>query len=356
MAESGLTSIDDFEISYFNQLTSLGGKSNKRDITWTFLIPVYFQKYQTSKDRTSFCVLGKNFSLVEGFNAKQLLNKHQIQLQKIGINLRTKPPAFWRVKAKGKNWIQAWSDIDPAYETLNGIFELTLGFGNRQFGWSIHPKSASYTETARWILALSKTEIQAAHIMVDSTTPEKTQTFRNEILNSVAKNAALFKGKKTKNSTKDILANGLQLYSQALRETMPHRRLIGFWQLAELLTLSEKSSGKTDIVSERLAGHNQLFLADGIGLKHALQEIGTKRNTIVHRGVYDKASSTDVDLLKLVCESAFAFILKHINKFKTVEDLDLYYQHRNRDLMSLKQLRRNLSNLISLKPPANPTK
>jgi hypothetical protein len=135
---------------------------------------------------------------------------------------------------------------------------------------------------------------------------------------------------------------------------MIHRRLIGFWQLAELLTLSERTSGKTDVVCEKLAAYKQIFLPDGIGLKLALHEIADKRNHAVHRGIYHNIRDEDVQLLKMICETAFAFIFAHRKSIRTLEDLDLYYQFRNRDLEGLKQVRKNLAYLLKQKKKSMP--
>ncbi len=347
MAESELSSIEDFENVYSTISRTPSDAQKRQETTWTFLIPAFFKTHSKAPKRLQ--VLGTSFQMLEGESAKHELEHYKADILQYGIRLRTSPPTFWRVHVKGKDWYKAWLEIDAAYETLKGIFELTQGFGNRQFGWSIYPKSACYSEAARWIVAVSEKTKKVAHILVDSTEPEKTQTLNEQTFAAILKNAVFFKAIPQKGSTKDLLATALRLYSQALSETMIHRRLVGFWQLAELLTLSDRTSGKTDVVCERLAAYKQIFLPDGIGLKLALNEIADKRNNAVHRGEYSEIKDVDVQFLKLICETTFAFIFTHIKRIRTLDDLDLYYQFRNRDGEDLKQIRKHLAYLLKQK-------
>jgi len=111
--------------------------------------------------------------------------------------------------------------------------------------------------------------------------PEKpTKPLTGEDWISVIKNAETLKRMPEDDKMLSVVVDGLRLYSQALQARLPYGRLLGFWQLAETLTLSEKSGGKTDTVCNRLVAFRHFWSDDAEVFRFALTGVAEKETKL----------------------------------------------------------------------------
>lgn len=161
--------------------------------------------------------------------------------------------------------------------------------------------------------------------------------------NHVLQNGKALRRTPPENSVLSIAADGLRLFAQALNGRTPHLRLLGFWQLAEVLTLSEGFRGKTDTVCDRLVAFPLIWSVQPNLLRAALTGIADKRNKVVHRGERHIVEDDDVLIIRRATTSVLMRLLGSGHHLKTTLALEQFYRHHSTLERDLRPLRKALS-------------
>lgn len=122
---------------------------------------------------------------------------------------------------------------------------------------------------------------------------------------------------------KDILADALMLYNYALDEIRSGYAFLNFWQILELITLKDPSGISMDTVRKRLKA---IFLDKPL-VCDVIDAFFRKRNQLVHEGKMTYFSLEDVNHIKLTSEACIHFLFSHVNKLKSKNRLNLFYEN-----------------------------
>jgi hypothetical protein len=204
-----------------------------------------------------------------------------------GVKIKHTPQVFLSVSAQSSSWNSAWKDIEPAFNALRGLIELTFDFYRWHMGGGGRSARRKVPHPL-WMIACKEGMPQEwVYFITDEDNTTKALDLDSAHLDGIKKNAAILQQEPEPQSTLSLIADCLRLYSQAMDARFKHLCFLGFWQLAEAITHSESVGGKTDKVAERLAWHGTEIGLKGSGYQETLVVLGKKRNNIVHRGIHE---------------------------------------------------------------------
>jgi len=342
MMQDGKTSIDDFEVE-FEKVHKEETKKTRQDTTeWTFYLPLQVTLDAKVKKFSNVTIYGNSFQFRRRTALKDDLKKI-VENEERRIRINTSHPAskvlttFLIVSHRGSSFSTAWKEVTPAFDALRGLTELILGLGAWRYGdrfsprrkvahppWIIGQRTDGTTETARFV--------------IEDYRDRKQFTLTTTQLTTIRNNAKLFADQPQRASTLSLIADCLRLYAQAMDASFDYTSFLGFWQLAEAVTLSETVGGQTDKVCERLAWHAERIELKRSGYKDTLRAFASKRNDIVHRGIHE-IGVDDVNIIKLACEEALLWLICEHHELPKSSHLNQFYRLReinNAELEAIK--------------------
>ncbi len=336
MKDKGVGTLDEFVDTYHALKVS---KANPV-ATWRFCIPLTIKLGTNVRFPRMTRILGETFYFGRWRHVQRRIGRKRI-LDALRASGEHNIPKLDRlcasIRSEGEDCLTAWQEIDAAFDAFRGILELAYGFGRWQVGssascrgmfpspiWFVAHSEDHQTEVGRFITEQPES---GPRQVIDSAGVKRFRTI-----------AALHAAKPKPGTLVGLLADCLRLYVQAM--DTPHRNncLLGFWQLAETITLSDLHGGKTDTVCKRLASTPQLWRVTPSGLQTVLTIIANKRNDIVHRGLRGKVTDDHVNILKLACESALSWLSSITGKLPTIQHLENLYRYRDVNEASLASL------------------
>jgi len=335
MSKNNKKKVDEFETIFEQRLKFNAIATNKKIDCWRFFIPMDVTLSAGIARRSRIHILGKEFTFLSLASVKRQLNKknrnvlrdtNQITLN-TGIIVEKLPNVFISVSTHKSSRDLAWKDIEPAFDALRGLIELSLGF----YGWRI----SIGRESARrklphplWMIAFKKGEPpEWMNFLTDEDSTATSFELDSKMLSQIKKKAKIFRTEPRQKSTLFLIADCLRLYSQAMDVRFRHLCFLGFWQLAEAITNSETVGGNTDKVAVRLAWHGMKIGLIGSGYKETLAVLGKKRSDIVHRGIHE-IKDNDINILKLACDAAINWLFRIHKSLPTIAHIEHYYRLR----------------------------
>jgi len=348
MKAKGRRTLHDFE-EVFAQLKAddrLGDLLGKPK--WTFFLPLDMALDGGITGRVSVTVLGKKFHFGSWKAAIRRMGKTRFQaaarvVTSLGkVNLGG---VCLSVSQEGFGNRDAWEAVDPAFTVLRGSFEFAFGFGRHSL--SRPPQARRKLPCPQWFVALSSHgNVEPMRFVIEeSGRPPRNFVLKKKELEVTKKIAGLHRDIAPEKSTKALLADCLRLYVQAMDARMPYACLLGFWQLAEALTLSEDFGGDVGKVCARLVWFSSAWRIATEGMLGLLKSIAAKRNAVVHRGVTAAVTDDDVNTLKTVCESGIVWLRGVCRDLPTVENIRQFYQFMTWGNSSLDSLEKVLAYL-----------
>jgi hypothetical protein len=301
----------------------------KRELTknkWEFFLPTEIMKGKYKSK--SFQICNKKFNI----SSYQSLQKY-LGMEPMNRNIKSLcsdslviTKVFFVVRERGINLEDAWNKISPAFELLRGIFQFVTSMSKCSYNSGNIPLT-SYQHPQWMLIKRPNNEIEGRKFFVDSCHFKKEielnknqYIFFNDILR-------LFKNKPDEKSTLSVLANSLRLYSQALDAKYRYNCFLSLWQALEAISVSEFVGGSTEKIKKRIIWHTEKYKLVGTGLKETLEVLSDKRNNLVHRGI-DNIDQDDINILKIVCETALKWIIEEHNNLKTKLHLNEFYRLR----------------------------
>jgi hypothetical protein len=262
MAEDNKKSIDYFEL-LFEEL--MNNTESSKHVKWTFVIPIYIRisTYYTEPIKTPIQVkiysniikIIKWNTVFKRFGKRRIYQEFQLFQRLQRLHRRMNEPGdgyVITIVSEGTNNIEdAWVAIQPSFEIFMGILDLSSHIC-RQFhqpgirNWRLFP-------TAPWLFGFSsENECKLLSFIMDQQYSQTSETIQKYHLDQVYMIAKFFRQRPSENSTLHLIAQCLRLYAQAMEETLDHRRLLAFWQIAECITRADDRGGDTKIVYNRL--------------------------------------------------------------------------------------------------------
>jgi len=341
MKEQNRSTLDDFEkvfaqLGAEDRLGDLLGKPN-----WRFFLPLDMTLASEITGRVTITVLGKQFHFGSWKSAIRRMGKDKFQAAARFVTSLSKANlkgVCLNVSERGFGNQEAWEVVDPAFAVLRGSFEAAFGFWQRNF--SSPPQARRKLPCPQWFVALSSHgNVEPMRFVVEeSGRPSQNFVLKRAELEAIKRIAGFHREVPAEKSTEALLADCLRLYVQAMDARMPYACLLGFWQLAEALTLSEGFGGEVDKVCVRLLWFSRAWRIKTEGMLRLLKSIGAKRNDVVHRGIGAAVTDDDVNTLKTICESGMSWLRGVYRDLPTVEHIRQFYQLRSRGDSSLDSL------------------
>jgi hypothetical protein len=310
---------------------------------WTFIIP--FQIKFQNNPPPKFQVRGVRFEFFTSQQTSKKIGKpknrpYDLRMDRILCSEPYQSYIVFRSKAYDKS--AAWRKVHEQFETLLGIFEFTLNFGINKAHHGQDNPAHTHFPRPKWVISYSDQsgpQLQWFLTEYGNYKELPTKALDDKQTLALIKNGAPFRKIAEKNSIERLIDNGLILYAQALDGRLPHARLLGLWQMAEALTLSERSGGRTDVVCNRLLVFDSLFCTCKSALKAALLRVAKRRNDVVHRGERYVVKENHEHTLKLAVESFLYHLIAYRKKIRTQNALEQYFNIHARNKSEFQALK-----------------
>lgn len=338
MSKSDKKTVDDFEAILERQLRAKAtAVARKQQDRWQFFIPIKIDiTEEILRNGPRITILGKEFLFVPLLSVERRLDKSgretlrnkRLLSIRTGANPSDLSTIFLLASGQGASWHLAWKDVEPAFDALRGMIELTFDF----FGWSLisdGKKARRSVPHPLWMVArrIGERSAEWIHFITDEDSDAKPFELSKSRLIDIQKNASVLGKKPKKRSTLSLIADCLRLYSQAMDARFTHLSFLGFWQLGEGITNAGTVGGKTETVVNRLAWHGERIGLKGSGYKETLTLLRAKRNNIVHHGIHD-IEIDDINIMKVACEAALDWLFRAHSSLPTISHVELFYRFR----------------------------
>ena len=348
MKKKNLSAVEEFEHTYFD-LTNAA--KNLKKYQWTSFIPLklVWPDGVFSKQITLF---GITFKFHRLDFAKNKIGKNNLEniLKQIklstGWKLKELPDCWITCSSSYVDFIQSWRDIAFSLYGLRSLIDLSVSAFRFKHSWPFQPRF--YLSFPLYVIGLSKSGQTDFYYFQKGYDESKEKPFvvKQQAWAWIQDNAKRLRKPLRDNSIELLISECLRLYSQSLDDITSNLCFLSFWQMAEAITLSQNFGGKTETVCNRLAWFGRgLKGMDISSLKDALSFIAHNRNEIVHRGRDSDTDQRMIHILQMACNLGLFWLLDNMHSFKTVNDLELYYQcysKNNAEIHSLENAIRNV--------------
>lgn len=329
MKKKNLSVVEEFEHTYFDLINA--AKKLKK-YQWTSFIPLklVWPNGVLSKQITLFDITFKFHRLcftknkIGKNNLEDILK--QIRLS-TGWKLKELPDCWITCSGSYVDFIQSWRDIAFSLYGLRSLIDLSVSAFGFKHSWPFQPRF--YLPFPLYVIGLSETGQSDFYYFQKGYDENKEKPFvvKPQGWGWVQDNAKKLRKLLQDDSIELLISNCLRLYSQSLDDITSNLCLLSLWQMAEAITLSQNFGGKTDTVCSRLAWFGRMLQdADISSLKDALSVISHDRNEIVHSGRDKDTDQRMIHILQMTCNLGLFWLLGNMYSFKTVNDLELYYQ------------------------------
>lgn len=346
MSQGNTKSVDDFEEAFKEYLRANAIAENKKLGHWRILIPIDVALSADIARPNQIRILGKRFSFLSLTSVeRQLGKKHTKNLLNptlmtfhTGIKIEHIPRVFLSVYTQAPSRELAWKEIEPAFDALRGLIELSLSFFDWRISNSVKSARRKVPHPLMWIAYKQGVPPEPRYFNTEEDNSTKTFNLNRAALALIKKNAAILRKEPEPQSTLALIADSLRLYSQAMDHRFKHFCFLGFWQLAEAITRAQTVGGNTDKVAARLAWHGSEIGLKGSGYEESLRVFGKKRNDIVHRGIHE-IEDDDINILKLACEAALNWLVRVHKSLPTTAHVEHYYRLREMKQTDIEAIR-----------------
>lgn len=326
------TSLDAFERAIVERLTELRRGFHEQHSACCFILPTKLPT--TLSQQTPLCVslfghsfgfmqiddllgyLGDRANALRAFDRYWLGGKHVATV--IVAHGHGSPPGF------------VWQTIAPAFDVLRGVIEWGLHVGSTRFGGDCqrgsvpHPRVALCVREDQPPQALRFTEVPDWEVEQS----ESPDLGRPGFLEAVVEFGQLFPKTPEPGSIDHLIGDLLRLYGQSLEQRYIHGAALGFWQMAEVLTLHPDDRGAGDRVITRLAWLERFIVHEPTRASTiVLRSMMKKRNAAVHQGLHFQWTEEDVNLLKCYCEAGLSWLINARSYLKTPSHLRVWWEH-----------------------------
>ncbi|NPA72215.1 MAG: hypothetical protein GXO35_05225 [Gammaproteobacteria bacterium] len=328
MVEEKVDSVEAFERIYEDIQQSKASIPNER---WRYLLPLEI-RVPKSDLPVRFRIFEHDFYLIAASSFKRYLKPQNLRALPLVLSRRCSFQkeisryTFFTALVDAPDWRAGWQRVAPAFDAFRGMLNLSLSFYqlrltfNTPRPWGIrHPC---------WGMMISRHTEEPFFFIGERGESSKIIELSEEVVKALKRNLYLLKNRPPKGSTLELIADSLRLYSQAMDTSLPHWRLLGFWQLAESITVAEDVGGDTAKVAHRLSWLGSKIGLEASGYRYTLLALGQKRNQIVHRGIGD-VDEEDINILKLACEAGIHWLFSVVKDLPTVQHIRQFYRFKD---------------------------
>ena len=214
-------------------------------------------------------------------------------------------------------------DLDSFFYVFKGLLEFTFGFlDSRILSSYEHPRATIIFPS--WVIEERKEKLNFYDIQTDHKDKEKQYKTNANNIDIFLKNCLRLGNIPKNNSIEELLSICLRMYATAREAKYSEWAFLGYWQIAETITLVARFGGKTEKVVNRLKIFSKYLIKSDIEFTVILKEIAKKRNDLVHIGLTD-IEEWIITILKYYCDIGLWWLLAHKNELETIDNLEKYY-------------------------------
>jgi len=324
--------LEEFEgaIAERRKAESIGRSGHNK--TWTLYLPFNAALVDDVTAATVLRISGVDFSFVRWSDVRP--NLHTEDLRRT-LEYSIFPKIDERdvascvtVRAVGKRIEDAWESIVSAFDLMRGALEFAFIASDTTPTLTGDP--IGYFATPRVALGVAGEEFNYLSFYTENTgdgAQRRAPRLSQGHLRLAEQATRHLAEPAEEGSTLSAVADALRLYGQAADARLPHRQLLGLWQVAEAVVLSTTFKGDTKTVCRRLVSFvDEWSNIDTRGMPRTLDAIADKRNSIVHRGLHGNTEPEDVVIQKAVCDTAIRWLTRNASRFPTPMHLEEYYR------------------------------
>jgi hypothetical protein len=336
--------LSDFGDELEAALIALDAEFKRQSSECWLIMPIKLPLTLSDVPPTTYEVLGRRFAFMRIESLKEyfgpLLKDASIRAELL-LSMLELPRTVVCVGGEGFPTEGVFDSIAPAFDALRGAMELSLHFGRSRFmfgptqpwGRIPHPGQLFALRPGKPVEAFPLTG-------VPDWEPDRECYGRNQLFENLRNITEALRSPPTDDAVEHLIGDLLRLYAQAMEQSEPAQQMLAFWQLAEALTLKKEEKGAADRVVARLSWFGRhLHISPESAVRHVLSSIMEKRNEMVHRGLYGLIDQTDVNLLKLVCETGIDWLIQHRRSLPTRSHLAHWWAHYAGAAASISALR-----------------
>lgn len=313
---------------------------------YEFVVPFYATLKPGIRLPIRFDVLQNKYTLArwdrvtKQFNSSELLKALRLPRD---IHKIPNPTLCWLVEKTATSAVEGAQALESSFDALRGILELTLGFLGTRFRFPEGPLRC--VPHPPWILALDKATgcIQYLHFgfRFEKLDPKSGPGVSRKMLEAWKSNVShIAQPPNDNNDIRKTIIDAVRLYALALDADRTHWAFIGFWQMAEALTLVEDSRSAGERICPRIASFSSSLGLDHREILHVLKDLYEQRNQAVHLGVHERIDDGGVNLLKNFCEIALGWIMQNRRKIEDRRTLARFYELNTANDANIKSLQR----------------
>ena len=286
----------------------------KRD-SYEIIIPLSF-----TIPRRRFSFLGQNYKVLKKFKEEK----------------RGSIKSFLVTKVTGNSIEDSWMEVSNNVYTLIGI--LTHIQFNFRYGWTEHFEERRKINFPTKIYSKS-TRQESLELAYDFKSTKNITEFDSKKIARFNKMLRKYRTVPLRNSIDSLLLGSFLVYGYSMNSVSVYSSYLNFWQIIELLTLSEEFGGQTNKIVNRIRWLIEEKLDEPNIAEFTLKSIAEKRNDLVHRGIVE-IDQEDSNILKFICD----FLIDWLSKSKDIKDkntLRYFYSLRsknNQDLLLTKKV------------------
>lgn len=320
-AASGMEPADENLENLGIQITKIV-KTKSRDTKFKFIIPIGLI-LQKDCNGAIFRVLGHRISLV---GRNQFHKQYQGNFSKAVLQKRVRsrgatangPPnanSYLVIDSGGNTIDDAWNNCAAAYETVVGMIEFAIAVRTTQLSFGGRtPLSSTLVFDQIMVMHSESVEVfnfHHPHVIAGESSKSGVRGFESKHRNIVKRLILGMESPVNNSSVSKILSDTFRAYGVAMCQNSFTERMLGFWRVAEIATLSKSAGGNTEYVASRLAWmlseSNDAFRIK----KSALSLIAESRNYSVHDLGYDVSDENHVNVLKMSVDLAIIWLISN---------------------------------------------
>ncbi|HOK25072.1 MAG TPA: HEPN domain-containing protein [Bacteroidales bacterium] len=292
-------------------------------VKWEIIVPFYIniRKRQLKINGytikiVSYSTLKKKYPLSYYHYFKdQILETKKIENRKCKYLL---------VKVDGFSIFRAWKTIEPTFNLLRGLAEFVVSYNTWTF--FSRPKIKADIPHPKFVFGVAD-KLRPTYIeFAEQEAIPKNLTLNTKQMRSLEKYLKLFQKKPAKNTINDLLADVFRLYCQAMDENNLSYCFLGFWQIAERISLSDPNRPSSEIIKKRLAFFTNS--KSDFDLSPYIRRLYVKRCDLVHKGI-DEIEETDFNILKSICEFSIVWLYTNRLMYKSINHLETFFSSKD---------------------------
>lgn len=323
---------------------------------WKFLLPTTARLAASLPPRRSLKVWGERFYFRSSRSVREVTRPLVSRVDPSLLEHWDSWSSYISVSADGTDWRGAWESLEPAFDTLRGIIEISDLWGSISLRTQPGQIATVPHPTAIFVFP-NRGPPDGSAFYRSPPTGHVPAAISDEAWNVLRSAWKFMREAPDPDSTNELIGDALRLYAHAADEHDRADRFLGFWQMAECLNARVHGESKklAGWISE-YGGTIQMWRTGPFGealARSALppperdpEHLATLRDTLVHRGI-SRVTERDANDLKLRCESALDNLISLRTDLPTKAHLREYYRQRTVCTTDLRRRRRALDFILS---------